>query len=392
MALNSGVKTKILVIDDEIALLHSITAYLEDSGYVAFSAENGKAGLEIFARENPDLVLTDLHMPVLGGLEVLNTISKSSSDTPVIVISGAGELNDAIQALRFGAGDYLTKPIADLQVLEHAVNKALERKQLIMENKLYAQRIEQSLKILEEDQIAGRRVQMSLLPPETLIVKDFIFKYKIFPSLELSGDFVEYFAITEDIYGVYLADVSGHGASSAFITVLLKSLVAQFQAYYRINKNDTIMSPPQMMQVLSNEIYAAKLSKYLTIIYGVMNLATNEFTYGVGGHYPNPILVKADSSAHYLPGSGFPVGIIARVDYQAQKTILNRGEYLVMFSDGIMEIMSPEKNLDLKDQALLDIVVKSKGDIPTMLAACGFDPETKVQQPDDITVLVIGHN
>ena len=392
MALNSGVKTKILVIDDEIALLHSITAYLEDSGYVAFSAENGKAGLEIFARENPDLVLTDLHMPVLGGLEVLNTISKSSSDTPVIVISGAGELNDAIQALRFGAGDYLTKPIADLQVLEHAVNKALERKQLIMENKLYAQRIEQSLKILEEDQIAGRRVQMSLLPPETLIVKDFIFKYKIFPSLGLSGDFVEYFAITEDIYGVYLADVSGHGASSAFITVLLKSLVAQFQAYYRINKNDTIMSPPQMMQVLSNEIYAAKLSKYLTIIYGVMNLVTNEFTYGVGGHYPNPILVKADSSAHYLPGSGFPVGIIARVDYQAQKTILNRGEYLVMFSDGIMEIMSPEKNLDLKDQALLDIVVKSKGDIPTMLAACGFDPETKVQQPDDITVLVIGHN
>ena len=323
---------------------------------------------------------------------MLNTISKSSSDTPVIVISGAGELNDAIQALRFGAGDYLTKPIADLQVLEHAVNKALERKQLIMENRLYAQRIEQSLKILEEDQIAGRRVQMSLLPPETLIVKDFIFKYKIFPSLGLSGDFVEYFAITEDIYGVYLADVSGHGASSAFITVLLKSLVAQFQAYYRINKNDTIMSPPQMMQVLSNEIYAAKLSKYLTIIYGVMNLATNEFTYGVGGHYPNPILVKADSSAHYLPGSGFPVGIIARVDYQAQKTILNRGEYLVMFSDGIMEIMSPEKNLDLKDQALLDIVVKSKGDIPTMLAACGFDPETKVQQPDDITVLVIGHN
>lgn len=392
MALNSGVKTKILVIDDEIALLHSITAYLEDSGYVAFSAENGKAGLEIFARENPDLVLTDLHMPVLGGLEVLNTISKSSSDTPVIVISGAGELNDAIQALRFGAGDYLTKPIADLQVLEHAVNKALERKQLIMENKLYAQRIEQSLKILEEDQIAGRRVQMSLLPPETLTVKDFIFKYKIFPSLELSGDFVEYFAITEDIYGVYLADVSGHGASSAFITVLLKSLVAQFQAYYRINKNDTIMSPPQMMQVLSNEIYAAKLSKYLTIIYGVMNLVTNEFTYGVGGHYPNPILVKADSSAHYLPGSGFPVGIIARVDYQAQKTILNSGEYLVMFSDGIMEIMSPEKNLDLKDQALLDIVVKSKGDIPTMLAACGFDPEKKVQQPDDITVLVVGHN
>ena len=320
MVLNSG--AKILIIDDELALLHSIAAYLEDSGFKTFSAENGKEGLAIFNAEQPSLVLTDLHMPVLGGLEVLSTVTKNSPDTPVIVISGAGELNDAIEALRLGAWDYLTKPISDLQVLEHAVKKALERKNLIAENKIYAQRIEQSLKILEEDQAAGRSVQMSLLPQNSLTVQDYSFNYKIIPSLELSGDFVEYFYITEDIYGLYLADVSGHGASSAFITVLLKSLISQYQAHYRINKDDTIMSPAQMMQVLSKEIFAAKLNKYLTIIYGVINLSSGEFTYGIGGHYPSPILLKQDGTAEYLPGRGFPVGIMANADYKTEQALL----------------------------------------------------------------------
>lgn len=387
---NSG--AKILVIDDEAALLHSITAYLEDSGFSVFSAENGKDGLDLFHAQQPSLVLTDLHMPIMGGIEVLRTITSESTETPVIVISGAGDLNDAIAALRLGAWDYITKPISDLQVLEHAVNKALERKNLIAENKNYAQRIEHNLKILEEDQAAGRRVQMSLLPQDPISIKDYNFKYKIMPSLELSGDFVEYFAISEDIYGVYVADVSGHGASSAFVTVLLKSLMGQYQSHYRMNLNDTILSPALVMQMLSEEIFAAKLSKYITMVYGVVNIITNEFTYVVGGHYPSPILVTATGSARYLPGSGFPVGIIARAEYVAQKVTLDHGEHIIMFSDGITEILLPGKSLEQKEQALLEIIATSKSDIPTILAACGYNPANINSQPDDITILVMGRS
>jgi sigma-B regulation protein RsbU (phosphoserine phosphatase) len=390
MGLNAG--AKILIIDDEAALLHSITAYLEDSGFKAFSAENGKQGLEVFKQEQPSLVLTDLHMPVLGGLEVLSTITKTSVETPVIVISGAGELNDAIEALRLGAWDYLTKPISDLQVMEHAINKALERKNLIAENKMYAQRIEQSLRILEEDQAAGRSVQMSLLPKNSLSVKDFSFEYRIIPSLELSGDFVEYFPITEDIYGLYLADVSGHGASSAFITVLLKSLVSQYLAHYRVSKDDTIMSPAQMMQVLSKEIFAAKLNKYLTIVYGVINLSSGEFTYGVGGHYPSPVLLNKSGKAAYLDGRGYPVGIMSNADYKTEKAILAKGDHLVIFSDGIMELLLPEKSLDEKDQALLEIVANSHGDIAAILDGCSPSQIEIKNQPDDISILVISRS
>lgn len=384
-------KVKILVIDDETAILRSICAYLEDSGYAVKTAENGKEGLELYEQDIPDLVLTDLHMPVLGGLEVLNTITKKDPDAPVIVISGASELNDAIEALRLGAWDFITKPISDLQVLEHAINKAIERKTLLEENKIYAQHIEHHLKILEEDHIAGRRVQMSLLPAEHLVVHDFEFKFKIIPSLELSGDFVEYFSITDNLVGVYLADVSGHGASSAFVTVLLKSIISKYMVHYNAKKDDTIINPQKLMRNLSAEIFAAKLNKYITLIYGVLNTTTNEFCYGVGGHYPNPILCAVDGKTRMLEGGGFPIGIMADVDYQTNTILLQPGEHIVMFSDGVMEVFMPGHNLSQKEDGLLAAIQTSKGDISALLRTTGVTTKTNIAQPDDITIMVISH-
>ena len=162
MASSGG--AKILTIDDEYVLRQSIVAYLEDSGFTVFESDNGASGLETFYREKPDLILTDLQMPNLGGLEVLAEITEKAPNIPVIVISGAGDMNDVIEALRLGAWDYLTKPITDLAVLEHAICKAIERGKLIEENKIYATKLEHNLRILEEDQAAGRSVQMRLLP------------------------------------------------------------------------------------------------------------------------------------------------------------------------------------------------------------------------------------
>lgn len=381
----------ILVIDDEVTLLQSVAVYLEDSGFIVKCAEDGKKGLEIFRNNHPDLVLTDLHMPVLSGLEVLNTISKESPETPVIVISGAGELNDAIAALRLGAWDYVTKPISDLQVLEHAIKKALQTKKLQEENTQYAQRIAHNLKILEEDQAAGRKVQLTMLPMEHEIINNFEFIFRMLPSLQLCGDFVEYFRISADIIGVYVADVSGHGASSAFITILLKSIISKYQVHYTANKDDTILYPAKLMAALSAEIYNAKLNKYITLIYGVIDTSTSVFSYGVAGHYPNPILYNSKVGAKILTGEGFPIGIMASVQYEAQSISLQAGDHLFMFTDGIMEVLMPGNSLELKEQALLQAVQNSKGEIGALLSACGVSANSTVAQPDDITVLVMSH-
>jgi PAS domain S-box-containing protein len=134
----------ILIIDDELAIRDSLTSFFEDEGYTVFSAENGKKGLAIFFNNEIDIVLTDLKMPKKDGLEVMKAIHNDSPDTPMIVVSGAGEKEDIINALRMGAKDYITKPIHDLDRISHTVKHILENKLLKDENRLYRKRLEKS--------------------------------------------------------------------------------------------------------------------------------------------------------------------------------------------------------------------------------------------------------
>lgn len=382
---------KILVIDDEESVRSSLVACLEDYEYEVLEGDNGQNGLDIFHGQSPDLILTDLNMPGMTGMQLLEKIREEDPETPIIVISGAGEIDDAIQALRYGAWDYITKPIADLEVLELAVNRALERKRLVLQNKMYAEKIEHNLQLLEEDQEAGRRVQMRLLPEETASAKGFDFRYKVMPSLYLSGDFVDFFEIDENKYGIYLADVSGHGASSAFITVLLKSLMSQYLALHRSSDHELIIRPELLMKELSKEIYDAKLGKYITMVYIVLDLQKHDISYVIGGHYPNPILHKADDSVQFLEGSGYPVGIIPDVDYEVHKLQLEPGDNLVLFSDGIMEVFLTNQNLDNKEQKLLEIVKLNGVNIEKILEECNVTKEKNEDQPDDITVMTINY-
>ncbi len=132
----------ILTIDDEAVVRGSIHAYLEDYDYRVLEADNGLAGLEIFHQDKIDLVLVDLRMPEMGGIQVLKTIRARNPEMPVIVVSGAGDISDVVEALRLGAWDYLMKPINDMSILRHAIEKGLERARLLGENRRYQNELE----------------------------------------------------------------------------------------------------------------------------------------------------------------------------------------------------------------------------------------------------------
>ncbi|MGE0156529.1 MAG: putative bifunctional diguanylate cyclase/phosphodiesterase [Geobacter sp.] len=117
----------VLIIDDDAALRRSIVAYLQDSGYQVHEAASGREGLQLFAKIKPDLVLTDLMMPELDGLGVVTAIRQTAPDTPVVIISGNGSVSYAIETVRQGAWDYITKPIHDFTALEQVIDKVNER-------------------------------------------------------------------------------------------------------------------------------------------------------------------------------------------------------------------------------------------------------------------------
>jgi YesN/AraC family two-component response regulator len=118
--------TKILVIDDEKPTLSMFRLFLEAWGYSVLTAENGTKGLEIFRKEKPAIVITDIKMPGIDGLAVLQRILDIDSEAAVIVITGHGDTDLAQRALENNAVDFIHKPIKK-EALEAALKKAGER-------------------------------------------------------------------------------------------------------------------------------------------------------------------------------------------------------------------------------------------------------------------------
>jgi len=135
---------RILCIDDEEMVRRSISDFLKNNYHVT-TASTGLDGLNKLEEVKPDLVLLDLHMPKMGGIEALGIIREKYPEIPVIIISGTGGKEDVISALRAGAWDYLTKPIFDINFLEHTLNRAMERLKLLRKNREYETNLERMI-------------------------------------------------------------------------------------------------------------------------------------------------------------------------------------------------------------------------------------------------------
>lgn len=142
----------VLTIDDDQFVRESLANYLEDFGYTVLQAEDGLQGLELLAAHHPDLILVDLRMPRMDGLQVLAKVQEVAPEIPIMVVSGAGDIRDVVEALRRGAWDYLVKPIQDMNILLHSVQNCLERARLQSQNREYQQSLEESLDKLHRTQ------------------------------------------------------------------------------------------------------------------------------------------------------------------------------------------------------------------------------------------------
>ena len=386
---------KLLIIDDDEAVRISLAAYLEDSGFEVEQASNGFAGLELFERDRPDLVICDLRMPQIDGLELIRRFTEMDRPAPVIVVSGAGVMTDVVEALRLGAADYLIKPLEDLAVLEHAVRRALDRARLRRENAIYSERLEAtnrelqaSLHLLQEDQDAGRQVQISLLPATPWEADSFSFAHQIIPSLYLSGDFVDYFRVDERRIAFYLADVSGHGASSAFVTVLLKFMTTRLLYESRRGGKLPEFKPSDVLKHINGGLINLKLGKHVTMLGGIIDLATDRLTFSIGGHLPLPVLYQ-DGHAEYLQGRGLPVGLFEDASFEDHELPLPKAFSLTLLSDGILDLL-PGETLKDKEAVLPGLVAEAGGTLAGLQQKFGLN--TLGDMPDDIALLVLSRN
>jgi serine phosphatase RsbU (regulator of sigma subunit) len=382
----------ILLIDDEAIVRESVAGYLEDSGYSVSEAGSGEEGLTLFDLQLPDLVLCDIKMPGMDGFELLEAIKQRSADTPVIMISGAGVMSDVVEALRRGASDYLVKPILDLAMLEHAVRRSLDQGALRKENQEYRQQLEranlelrETLAGLQQDQQAGRQVQFKMLPPAEARFGDCQFNQTVVPSLYLSGDFIDFFTVGDRHVSFFIADVSGHGASSAFVTVLLKNLFARKRSNFSHGIDEDILSPVAMLECANRELIDTDVGKHVTMVVGVLDMENNQLSYSVAGHLPLPMLTE-NGKSQFLRAEGMPVGLFAGAKYTEKTEKLPEKFVLSFFSDGILEVL-PAKGLLAQEQYLLEKLSPGCRTVNEVRLALGLGHVMEI--PDDIALLTI---
>jgi PAS domain S-box-containing protein len=143
---------KILIIDDDPNISRLFSRFLSSNGFEVEKAMSGEEGLQVFPSFAPDLVFVDIYMPGIKGFEVIEQIRKDDAHTPIVVISGSNEIADALNAIKLGAWDYITKPLENMDQLLHSIEKSFEKAKLVLDNIKYQKYL--------EDEVKKRTVQL----------------------------------------------------------------------------------------------------------------------------------------------------------------------------------------------------------------------------------------
>ncbi|HBB48806.1 MAG TPA: response regulator [Flavobacteriaceae bacterium] len=148
---------KILIVEDEAAIRRVLSNILkeEDQTYEVFEAEDGRQGLEMIQSQSFDLIFCDIKMPVMDGMELLAALQEQYAEIPVVMISGHGDIEIAVEAMRIGAFDYISKP-PDLNRLLNTVRLALDRKQLVVANNRLTKKVSRKYTMIGSSPALGQ--------------------------------------------------------------------------------------------------------------------------------------------------------------------------------------------------------------------------------------------
>lgn len=387
----SDLAERILVIDQNEHDAARLMEYLSVKGYSVKWAENTKRAMSIVGDFLPDLIFADVSNTDIANIPL---VKNQDYETQLIIVSQVDLAGDVVACLRAGASDFILKPVDNYENIDSVISRRLEKIRLTKSNVILQQELEErneklkeGIKELRTDQKAGLQVQLKMLPEPRREINDYEFEHLIRPSLYLSGDFLDYFNIDDKRVLFYFADVSGHGASSSFVTVLLKNLTMRLKRNLKRGSSDDITSTDRFLNRINQEILSSDLDKHVTVFAGILNRETGDLMYSVGGQYPMPI-IRMSGKTEFLEGKGMAVGLFVDAQYEVFTTKVDQDFKITLFSDGILEVIEGQ-TLNDKEKLLLDVVSKNEGTIESLLVSLGVDDLSEL--PDDIAVLTVSN-
>lgn len=406
-----GTKGKILIIDDEEIITSLFKRFLSRQGYEFHSATNGPDGLKIIAETELDLVFLDLKMPDMDGMEVLKKAKNINRDLPVIILTGHGNLDCAVQSVRLGAYDFMQKPIEDLETLLVDIDRAIANHHLVKKNrhlveelstvnkglenkvKLRTSDLEQALDELKQAQSKINEelktvslVQQNLLPEGPPKHKGLDAAAIYMASAAVGGDYYDYIDMGDEKLGIAIADVSGHGLPAAFVMTMVKVMLLY------LNKKKTPLDETiaALNDILSRHI---PTNNFVTMIYGILDFKEMTFTYINAGHDPLIRVNTETKSLETFPAKSPFLGIDPKTAFSEDVLHIKKGDKLILSTDGIVEACNTQ-NQAFGDERLKDIITKNMAQ-PSMQLIAEILSELSAycagtSYADDITIMVLG--
>ena len=407
---------RVLVVDDEPAIHEVTTMVLSGLKFrgrrLSFlnALDGNEARRMLAAHDDIAVILLDVVMESDdAGLRLVRHIRDDLGNHLVRIILRTGQAGQAPErqvVLEYDINDYKEKTELTAQKLSTAVIAALRGYETLTElarlncelEARVAQRtwqleqanarLQQSLAALEQGERAGRRVQFKLLPPPAWRFGDYHFSHWLLPSELMSGDFVDYFAIDRSRAGFYMADVSGHGVASAFVTVYLKRFVASALEAKRQGQPSVIDDPAALLSQLNHELLRERVGKHIAIWYAVLDVADHSLRYANAGATPFPLCADADGT-HYLETPSTPAGLFDHSAYVNETKALPERFRLLLSSDGVLELL-PEPTSDGRAERLRLALRLDTVNLDSVRESLQIKSDGA--RPDDLALLLLGRD
>ena len=342
---------RVMVVDDSRMQRRILTSQLTRAGYTVLEAGSGDEALALAKADPPDLVISDLMMPGMSGIEFCQALRRQVQGNYVyfILLTSRTETAEVARGLDGGADDFLTKPVSgeELRARIAAGERILGmERQLTEKNRLLSSTLEELQALydaIDRDLMEAKKLQQSLVHERHHDFGMAEVSLLLRPSGHVGGDLVGFFAINARRVGFYSIDVSGHGITSALMTARLAGFLSGNSPEQNIALVLTEMGiydahPPEEIARQFNRIVLREMQteSYFTMAYADVDLISGKVAMVQAGH-PHPAIQRADGRVEYFGTGGLPVGLVEPASWEAFEARLDPGDRLFLMSDGITE-------------------------------------------------------